>query len=139
MERAERIFGRRKGGYTADELAAYRRSRIEADNAQRRRGMPSAPISNEIQGLRGLAKADQAPEQKRSRRWFGRLTLCAGLVVLQFATATVGASLMACDRCDRPFDIFVDDAFGSCVGRGTKEQRHSLETDAARPASTLGR
>ena len=126
MEQAGVTFGKRKGGYTADEMAAYRRSQRAAFDAKNGRKGPSAPISNEVQGLRKLAKVDQTQELEGSKNRLSQLLLFTSLLTIPFLVVTAGPSLLECGGRGRPFDVFIDDAFRACVAQGAREQLRSF-------------
>jgi hypothetical protein len=127
MEHNKAAFGKRKGGYTSAEMAAYQQSQRAAFDAKKGRERPSAPISNEVQGLRGLAKVDPTREPAGSLHWLGRPLLVTSLLTMPFLVATVGPSFLECGVRDRPFDVFVDDALRACVGRGAQERLRSFQ------------
>lgn len=132
MEQAKAAFGKRRGGYTPAEMAAYRQSQKAAFDAENGRKGPSAPISNEVQGLRGLAKVSSTPGLGRSKQRLRRLLLFTSLITTPFLAVTFGPSFLECGGRHRPFDIFVDNAFRACVGRGARDQLLSFQADLLR-------
>lgn len=134
MNETNTTFGRRTGGYTTEEMAAYRRSLIAAADARQRHARPTAPISNEIQGLRGLARADETRHRGRSGR---RLLPYLLLAALPVAAVAVAPSYLECGGRDRPFDLFVDEALRTCMGRSVTKRLHAFAASVVHPERSV--
>jgi hypothetical protein len=126
MNQPKRTFGRRVGGPSAEDLLIYRETlNAEARTKQKRRGA-SPPISNEIQGLRGLASFEGAQQSERSASPLSSVLL-AVLLFLVPVGATLGPAISKCGGFARSIDAFSDDTVKTCVRQRVMERLHSVE------------
>jgi hypothetical protein len=126
MDQPKRVFGRRVGGPSAEDLLIYRETlNAEARAKQKRRGA-SPPISNEIQDLRGLASFEGAQQSERSASPLSSVLL-AVLLFLVPVGATLGPAILKCGGFAHPIYSFSDDTVKTCVSQKVMERLHSVE------------